>query len=102
MRRGELEPHVGEGSLRPASAADLQCIDAGSATADAPGEDRANDGIELPAVLRHDVLPRCEAGAPDWTSRGGISAWRVRTRVCDAPLGIPARTASAMRVCDMG
>ena len=56
VRHGEPEPRVGEGPLQPAGGANLQLVDAGAA-ADAPGEDRADDGVELSIVPRRDVLP---------------------------------------------
>ena len=75
MRRGEPEPRVGEGPLRPAGGANLQCVDAGAADADAPGEYRADDCVELLAVTRRDTLPRREAerrdGLPEVASASG-------------------------------
>ena len=60
------------GPHRPAGGADLQRVDAGAAATNAPGEYRVDDGVELLAVPRRDVLPRREAERRETERRDGL------------------------------
>ena len=67
------------GPHRPTGGADLQCVDAGAAATNAPGEYRVDDGVELLAVPRRDVLPKRSAGMD-------FQKWRQRLESADAGL----------------